>query len=113
MQLQITDSATNRIKEICSKKQYSDSTLRITVNGGGCAGFTYKYEFITQNDISAEDFVLESASDNKVKIVIDKLSQTYLDGCIVNFVQELGKAYFEIKNPNATDRCGCGNSFSV
>jgi iron-sulfur cluster insertion protein len=48
-----------------------------------------------------------------MKVVVDPISAQFLDGCVVNFVEELGSNYFEIKNPNATGKCGCGNSFSV
>jgi iron-sulfur cluster insertion protein len=108
MVFQITDSAEKRIKELLDQQKNDSSLLRISVDGGGCSGFQYKYEFVS--NIEKDDFVL---SKNEVKVAIDPASQGFMNGCTLDFVESLGSAYFEIKNPNATAKCGCGNSFSV
>jgi iron-sulfur cluster insertion protein len=76
--------------------------------GGGCSGFRYEYKLV--DTINNDDFILER---NGTKIVIDPLSQTFLEKCKLEFIEELGSAYFQIHNPSATAKCGCGNSFSV
>jgi len=108
MQLKVTDSVFKRIAELAKSEHIDNPILRISVEGGGCSGLMYKYEFT--NEILKGDFVTQQ---NNIRIVIDSISGQLLKGCTVNFVEELGSSYFEIKNPQATGKCGCGNSFSV
>lgn len=108
MEIKITESAIIRIKELMQKSQKPVCALRIAVNSGGCSGFSYEYTLT--DDIASDDYVLQQ---NGVQIVIDPMSQEFLDQCIVDFVQELGNNYFQINNPNASAKCGCGNSFAV
>ena len=110
MQLTVTDNALNRIVELIKSENKPDLVLRVSVDGGGCSGFMYKYEFIPASDISVEDYVIEK---HGIQLVIDPISQSFLTNCALDFVEQLGSSYFEIKNPNATGKCGCGNSFSV
>jgi iron-sulfur cluster insertion protein len=80
----------------------------VAVDSGGCSGFMYDYNLIDK--VNDDDFILEKYG---VKIAIDPLSQPFLDKCKLEFVEELGSAYFQISNPNAIAKCGCGNSFNV
>lgn len=108
MQLQVTDNAYERIIELNKQNHNTKSILRISVDGGGCSGFMYKYEFT--DTIHDDDFIINR---NETRIVVDSLSQQFLNNCTVDFVEELGSNYFEIRNPQATAKCGCGNSFAV
>ncbi|MDG1436639.1 MAG: iron-sulfur cluster insertion protein ErpA [Rickettsiaceae bacterium] len=109
MDFKITPAAAKRISYLMSKKDSGDIVgLRISVDGGGCSGFMYQYDFI--DSINEDDYVVENQS---VKVIIDPISQEFLDGCSIEFIEELGSNYFQITNPNATAKCGCGNSFAV
>ncbi len=106
--VQITDSAYRRARELASQEKTPISKLRISVNGGGCSGFVYDYKMVM--DSESEDFIFEN--DGGV-IIIDPVSLQYMDGSVIDFVEELGSSYFSIKNPQATSKCGCGNSFAI
>ena len=82
--------------------------FRVSVHGGGCSGFQYKYEFVENKD--ARDHVFGS---EVAKVLIDDISLGLISNSTLDYVEDLGSAGFEIKNPNATARCGCGNSFAV
>ena len=81
---------------------------RLAVDGGGCAGFTYKFELA--NEPAIDDAVAETAG---VKLVVDPVSLDLVRGSAVDFVEDLGGAAFKVTNPNAQSGCGCGSSFSV
>ena len=104
----ITDSAATRIAFLLSKKKDKNANLRISVEGGGCSGFQYKYEF----DSKTNDDDL-SFKKNDITVIIDETSIEFLNGCTLDYVVELVGASFQINNPNATASCGCNNSFSV
>jgi iron-sulfur cluster assembly accessory protein len=82
--------------------------LRVIVNGGGCQGFEYAFDFAHEK--AADDVLFEK---DGVKLVIDETSLELLDGAEIDFVDELAGAAFKIRNPNAQSTCGCGTSFSV
>ena len=82
--------------------------LRLAVDGGGCAGFTYKFGLAEA--VEADDTVAET---NGVKLVVDAMSLELVQGSAVDFVEDLGGAAFKVQNPNAASGCGCGSSFSV
>ncbi|WP_316354155.1 HesB/IscA family protein [Candidatus Trichorickettsia mobilis] len=105
MQITATNNVFKRIKFL---QPDAGMILRISVDGGGCSGFQYKYEFVSE--ITKEDYII---AQDGIKIAIDEVSLLYMSGCIIDFIEELGNSYFEIKNPKATGKCGCGNSFSV
>ena len=104
----ITDKAALRVSELIGSETNVKIALRVAVDGGGCSGFMYNYNLV--DEINDDDFVLEK---HGIKIAIDPLSQGFLEKCKLEFIVELGGAYFQISNPNATAKCGCGNSFSV
>ena len=104
----VTDSAAARITTLMSKEPQG-TKLRISVQGGGCSGFQYKYDFDT-NPLGDTDIIIQK---NGAIVVIDDLSIGFVANSVLDYVETLGSAEFEIKNPNATAKCGCGNSFAV
>jgi len=107
MILHVTNEAADRTAHLLAKDKKMVA-LRIAVDGGGCSGFMYQYNLVDK--INEDDFIIKI---NDIKILIDPLSQQFLDGCTFEFIEELGSSYFQIKNPNATAKCGCGSSFSI
>ncbi|MFM9940941.1 MAG: HesB/IscA family protein [Hyphomicrobiaceae bacterium] len=107
MNVTLTQRAGQRIAEIAAKEA-GTAALRISVEGGGCSGFSYKFELIGGPD--SEDLAISNSGGT---IVIDPVSLGYLAGSEVDFVDDLIGASFKIKNPNATSACGCGTSFSI
>jgi iron-sulfur cluster insertion protein len=103
----LTESAARRVAWI-AQRQSKPAILRLAVDGGGCAGFTYKFELTEAPD--AEDTVAET---DGVKLVVDPVSLELVKGSAVDFVEDLGGAAFRVSNPNAQSGCGCGSSFSV
>jgi iron-sulfur cluster assembly accessory protein len=103
----LTESAAKRVAWIAERQQ-KPAILRLAVDGGGCAGFTYKFELAERAD--ADD---EIAETDGVKLVVDPISLDLVRGSAVDFVEDLGGAAFRVTNPNAQSGCGCGSSFSV
>ena len=106
-QISLTESAAKRVAWIAARQQ-KPAILRLAVDGGGCAGFTYKFELATGAD--AEDEVVET---DGVQLIVDPVSLELVKGSAVDFVEDLGGASFKVTNPNAQSGCGCGSSFSV
>jgi iron-sulfur cluster insertion protein len=102
----LTSNAAKRVAWI-AERQSRPAILRLAVDGGGCAGFTYKFELAEQG---ADDTVAET---DGVKLVVDPTSLDLVRGSAVDFVEGLGGAAFKVTNPNAQSGCGCGSSFSV
>jgi len=103
----LTQSAAKRVAWIAAR-QAKPAILRLAVDGGGCAGFTYKFELAeTPAD---DDAVTET---DGVQLVVDPFSLELVKGSAVDFVEDLGGAAFRVTNPNAQSGCGCGSSFSV
>jgi len=103
----VTSAATRRIAQILSKDE-SKKALRVSVEGGGCSGFSYKFDLADKSD--PDDIVI---GDEVAKVFIDSVSLVYLEGSEIDFVDNLLGQSFQIKNPNAVASCGCGTSFSV
>jgi iron-sulfur cluster assembly accessory protein len=106
-QISLTSSAAKRVAWIAAR-QSKPAILRLAVDGGGCAGFTYKFELV--DVAAAEDSVSET---DGVKLVVDPMSLELVRGSAVDFVEDLSGAAFRVTNPNAQSGCGCGSSFSV
>lgn len=106
--LLITDSAATRIAALRDSEGNPALMLRVTVSGGGCSGFQYGFDLDDQ--MKDDDLTFEH---NGVRVVTDEASIGLLEGSQVDFVSELGGAFFQVSNPNATASCGCGASFSV
>lgn len=103
----LTEAAASRIKAILAK-QPGVSLLRVSVDGGGCSGFSYKFDFAEAK--ASDDILIER---DGAAVVIDEMSLEFLRGSEIDFSTELIGAAFKINNPNATSACGCGTSFSV
>lgn len=103
----VTTRAQERIAEIVSGEA-RDTMLRVSVEGGGCSGFQYKFDLVTRRD--ADDTALDARG---ATVLIDPMSLEILAGSEIDFVDDLIGASFKIKNPNATSSCGCGTSFSL
>lgn len=104
--LQITDKAYKQIQSVMIEENTTDA-LRVFVQGGGCSGFNYGFTFDEQKD---DDFVMEK---DGIKVLVDAMSMTYLEGAEIDYKKDITSAQFVIKNPNATTTCGCGSSFAV
>jgi iron-sulfur cluster assembly accessory protein len=107
MDVTVTERAARRILEIAAKDP-SSPHLRVSVEGGGCSGFQYRFDLVSARE--AEDLVIERGG---ASVVIDPVSLGYLEGSEIDFVDDLIGASFKIRNPNATASCGCGTSFSL
>lgn len=105
--ISVTDAVFKQLSAILASEG-SDKMLRVAVLGGGCSGFQYKFDLeTTQND---DDIVIEKDGN---RVVIDSVSQPFLEGAVIDYKDELIGAHFAIENPNATSSCGCGTSFSM
>lgn len=107
MKVEMTDAAAKRIASIVARDP-GMIALRVTVEGGGCSGFSYKMDL---TDARNEDDV--AIENNGATVLIDELSLVYMGGSVIDFVDDLMGQSFQIKNPNAVASCGCGTSFAV
>ena len=106
-EITLTERAARRIKEIMTSEP-EGSMLRISVNGGGCSGFQYAFDIErTRQD---EDLMVER---DGAAVLVDQVSLQYMDGSVIDFVDDLIGQSFKIENPQATASCGCGTSFSL
>ena len=100
--IQITDSAKDYLTSMTESE--SKRFAFLSVLGGGCSGFQYKWEL---TDKEEDGIVVEDI------LVIDKIAEMFVIGCTVDYVKEFGGSYLKVVNPNATAQCGCGESFAV
>ena len=103
----MSPAAAARVAAI-AEKQGKPAKLRLSVEGGGCSGFQYRFDLAE----SVEDDDLVSETDG-VALVVDSVSMDLVEGCTVDFVESLGGAAFRVENPQAAAGCGCGSSFSI
>ncbi|ODP38579.1 iron-sulfur cluster insertion protein ErpA [Sphingomonas turrisvirgatae] len=103
----LTASAAARVAAIAAK-QGKPALLRLSVEGGGCSGFQYKFELADGPE--GDDSIAET---DGVRLVVDPVSLGLVRGASVDFVESLGGAAFRVTNPQAASGCGCGTSFSV
>jgi iron-sulfur cluster assembly accessory protein len=103
----LTETAAKRVAWIAAR-QDKPAILRLGVDGGGCAGFTYTFELAEAAE--SDDEVAET---DGVQLIVDPVSLDLVKGSAVDFVEDLGGAAFRVTNPNAQSGCGCGSSFSV
>ena len=104
--IEITEDAQNYIDGLIKKDKFD--YFRITVLGGGCAGFQYKFDF--DNKKNDDDILIKT---NKISVLIDKTSLELINGSKIDYVDELIGSSFKVTNPKATSSCGCGTSFSL
>ena len=105
--LTLTPAAAKRVAVI-AQKQTKPAILRLSVEGGGCSGFQYKFEMADAPE--DEDRVSET---DGVRLVVDPISLDLVSGSVVDFVESLGGAAFRVENPKAAAGCGCGSSFGI
>lgn len=105
----VTPAATNEIQRLIETSQKPGAALRLFVQGGGCAGMTYKMDFT--NEEKPGDRLFDLAEG--VQLRVDPKSYLFLNGIVVDFKESLMGRGFVFENPNATGACGCGTSFSV
>ena len=106
--IKLSDNAANRIKEIMSNADNSTIGVRVGVKTGGCAGMSYIMEYA--KEVRPNEEVIE---DKGVKVLIDPNAVMYLLGTEMDYKKEKFSSEFVFKNPNETERCGCGESFKV
>ncbi len=104
--IEITKNAHNHILKVIS--QDNANYFRISVSGGGCAGFQYNFDF--ENTKKKDDVLI---IDNKINVIIDPTSLNLIKGSKIDYVNELIGSSFKISNPQASSSCGCGTSFSI
>ena len=103
----LSSSAAARVATIAGK-QGKPAILRLSVDGGGCSGFQYRFGFADAAE--SDDTVAET---DGVRLVVDSVSLDLVRGCVVDYVESLGGAAFRVENPNAASGCGCGSSFAI
>jgi len=104
----LTPVASSKVKEIMTQQNPAPSALRVAVVGGGCSGFSYHMAF--ENQVNGTDNVYEF---DGLKVLVDQMSEMYLDGVEIDYVETLEGAGFKFGNPNVKSTCGCGSSFAV
>ena len=104
----LTDIAAIKVRELLRAQDRDGQSLRVYIQGGGCSGFQYGFNFEEGN--ASDDAVL---NHDGVKVIVDPMSYQYLLGAEVDYREDLEGARFVINNPNATTTCGCGASFSI
>jgi iron-sulfur cluster assembly accessory protein len=105
--IQLTNSAARRVAAIAAK-QGKPAILRLSVEGGGCSGFQYRFGLA--DTVEGYDTAVET---DGVKLVVDSISLDLVRGSAVDFVDNLGGQAFKVENPQAQAGCGCGSSFSI
>jgi iron-sulfur cluster assembly accessory protein len=103
----LSEAAAKRIAAIVGTES-GKSALRVSVEGGGCSGFSYKFDLA--DGVQDDDIIVEK---DDAKVLIDSLSLVYMAGSEIDFVDNLLGQSFQIRNPNAVASCGCGTSFSI
>jgi iron-sulfur cluster insertion protein len=104
----LTQNAAEKIKELLIEENDPNLNIRCFVQGGGCSGFQYGFDF--DGDQNEDDFVTEQ---HGAKLLIDSMSYQYLLGAEIDYKEDINGSQFVIRNPNAQSTCGCGSSFSV
>ena len=104
----VTERAMEKIKELCHHN--NKYAVRLSIKGGGCAGYSYDWGFAHQSEIAPADELLNFG--NGAKFTIDAASVMYILGTELDYVTEVFGSHFDIRNPNAKSACGCGESIS-
>jgi iron-sulfur cluster assembly protein len=105
---ELTTNATAHVKKLMERQNKSGSILRVSVQGGGCSGMSYKMAFEDQS--ASDDTVFEQ---HGVQVAIDPRSALFLKGLVIDYIDDLNGSGFSYQNPNAKRSCGCGSSFSA
>ena len=110
--LTLSSKAVNRV-HLLLEDEADPMFFRVYITGGGCSGFQYGFSF--DKSTKPDDCVVQLETDvgTTVRVVIDPLSQMYLFGAEIDYLEGLQGSYFKVNNPNAKTTCGCGSSFSI
>ena len=103
--IDITEAAANKLKPLIDE----GSVVRIAIQGGGCAGFQYRFGLAPIEDTFEDDYIVEKLG---IKLFVDAISIGYLEGATIDYEEDSFMSMFKIKNPSAKSTCGCGNSFN-
>lgn len=106
--MKLESGAIKKLQELIAEEGNPDLMLRVFVQGGGCAGFSYGFTFDEVQNEDDFDFAFED-----IKVVVDAMSMQYLQGSTIDYKEEFLSSNFVVINPQATTTCGCGSSFSV
>lgn len=107
--ISLTPVAVSKVKEIIAQQNPLPTGLRVAVVGGGCSGFSYHMAYENQINESSDN-VYEF---DGLKVMVDQMSEMYLDGISIDFIESIEGSGFKFNNPNVKSTCGCGSSFSV
>ncbi len=105
----LTEAAAARINALKTQDGKPHMRFRVLVKGGGCSGFQYEF-LLDEGEPATDDHII---AQGDAEVIVDDVSLGILKGSTLDYSEDLASAGFSIKNPNATARCGCGNSFSV
>lgn len=118
--LNVTPSCLNRVERLIQQRQSKENHtndnyfLRVYVDAGGCSGFTYKFEIDSELDEEEDTIVINLQEGNQPRIVVDENSLGFIRGATIDYVQEMIKSAFEVRdNPQSESACGCGSSFAA
>lgn len=106
--ISISEAAVDRINQLLESKANPHLKLRVYIQGGGCSGFQYGFQF---DDAAQEDDV--EVEQSGIRVLVDMLSLQYLGGAEIDFKDDLMGSRFLVNNPNASTTCGCGSSFAI
>lgn len=106
--ISITESAKNKINQIVTEENDPKLKIRMFVQGGGCAGFSYGFTLDDQQN--EDDFEFPTG---QTSVLVDSMSAVYVHGATVDYTEDLHGSSFKITNPQATSTCGCGSSFNI
>ena len=106
--LKISSDAVTQINQLLATKDNPKLMLRVYIQGGGCSGFQYGFQF--DDDQQDDDIAIEQEG---IKVLVDMLSLQYLNGAEIDYKDDLMGSRFLVNNPNASATCGCGSSFSI
>lgn len=106
--IELSPRAADKVSALIEAEGDDALRLRVFITGGGCNGFSYGFTF--DEDLAEDDALVERLG---VSMVVDAMSYPYLEGSVVDYVEDLNGSQFVVTNPNATSTCGCGNSFAI
>ena len=106
--ISVTPVASTKVREIMAQQSPAPNALRVAVVGGGCSGFQYYMAF--ENQTNDSDNVYDFSG---LRVLVDQMSEMYLDGVEIDYIETLEGAGFKFNNPNVKSTCGCGSSFTV
>ncbi len=104
----LSEQAAERVNFLTANEAQPGAMLRLKVLSGGCSGYQYQFDLVWSNN--EQDYL---TTTDQATLVVDQTSLPFLHGAVIDYVDELGGAYFKVTNPQAKSGCGCGTSFSL